>query len=138
MCFVEIKHHNTPLLGPSQHRSDVWAPSIELSGGVAQVQTTVQAAIESIGHKLLPTDKDGNPTGETIFNIEPRSCLVVGSFSQFQSEHGINVAKFRSFELYRQHMWCPEIITFDELFERARFIVEHGSELTKAARKEAN
>ena len=68
----------------------------------------------------------GDPTGEVLFNIEPRSCLVVGSLEQFQSDHGINVPKFRSFELYRRHTGRPEIITFDELLQRARFIVEHG------------
>jgi hypothetical protein len=29
-------------------------------------------------------------------------------------------------ELYRRHTWRPEIITFDELLQRARFIVEHA------------
>ena len=83
-------------------------------------------AIESLGHKLMPRDEMGDPTGEILFNIEPRSCLVVGSLDQFQTERGINVPKFRSFELYRRHTWRPEIITFDELLQRARFIVEHG------------
>jgi hypothetical protein len=36
------------------------------------------------------------------------------------------VPRFRSFELYRRHTWRPEIITFDELLQRSRFIVEHG------------
>ncbi len=126
LCFVEIKRHDTPLVGSSQYRPDVWSPSSELAGGVSQVQTTVHAAIESLGHKLLPSDKQGDPTGEILFNIEPRSYLVVGSLDQFQTNRGINVPKFRSFELYRRHTWRPEIITFDELLQRARFIVEHG------------
>jgi hypothetical protein len=104
----------------------VWPPSIELTGGVSQVQTTVHAAIESLGHKLSPRSYMGDPTGEVLFNIEPRSYLVVGSLKQFQTDRGINVPKFRSFELYRRHTWRPEIITFDELLERARFIVDHG------------
>ena len=126
LCFVEIKRHDTALLGSTQYRPDVWAPSVELAGGVSQVQTTVHAAIETLGHKLMPRDNMGDPTGEILFNIEPRSCLVVGSLGQFQTDHGINVPKFRSFELYRRHTWRPEIITFDELLERARFIVERG------------
>ena len=70
------------------------------------------------------------PTGEVLFNIEPRSCLVVGSLDQFQTPRGINVPKFRSFELYRRHTWRPEIITFDELLQRARFIVDQGPDTT--------
>jgi hypothetical protein len=126
LCFVEIKRHDTALLGSTQYRPDVWPPSADLSGGVSQVQTTVHAAIDSLGHKLMPRDDIGNPTGEVLFNIEPRSYLVIGSLEQFQTERGINVPKFRSFELYRRHTWRPEIITFDELLQRARFIVEHG------------
>lgn len=126
LCFVEIKRHDTPLLGGTQYRPDVWPPSAELVGGVSQLQATVYAAVESLGHKLLPRDDMGDPTGEVLFNIEPRSCLVVGSLEQFQSSQGTNVPKFRSFELYRRHTARPEIITFDELLQRARFIVEHG------------
>jgi hypothetical protein len=96
---------------------------------VSQVLTTVHAAVEAIGHKLMPRDNLGDPTGEILFNIEPRSCLVIGSLEQFQTEHGINVPKFRSFELYRRNTWRPEIITFDELLQRARFIVEHGPDM---------
>jgi hypothetical protein len=126
LCFVEIKRHDTPLLGSAQYRPDAWPPSAELAGGVSQVQATVHAAIESLGHKLMPRDHMGDPTGEVLFNIEPRSCLVVGSLEQFQAASGTNVPKFRSFELYRRHTWRPEIITFDELLERARFIVDHA------------
>jgi len=129
LCFVEIKRHDTPLLGSAQYRPDVWSPSGDLVGGVSQVLTTVHAAVEAIGHKLMPRDNLGDPTGEILFNIEPRSCLVIGSLEQFQTEHGINVPKFRSFELYRRNTWRPEIITFDELLQRARFIVEHGPDM---------
>jgi len=31
----------------------------------------------------------------------------------------------RSFELYRRNMNHPEVITFDELYQRAKLIVEH-------------
>jgi hypothetical protein len=36
--------------------------------------------------------------------------------------------KFRSFELFRRNIWRPEIVTFDELFQRAKFIVDHSEE----------
>jgi len=52
---------------------------------------------------------------------------VIGSLSEFLGEHGSNQEKIRSFELYRRNMASPEIITFDELYERAKFII-HASE----------
>ena len=125
LCFVEIKRHDTPLLGSSPYRSGAWSPSAELAGGVAQIQATVHSAVEAIGNKLTPESEIGDPTGESLFNIEPRSCLVVGTLEEFQTTNGINANKFRSFELYRRHTWRPEIVTFDELLHRARFIVEH-------------
>ena len=128
LCFVEIKRHDTPLLGQSPYRPDVWPPSTELASGVSQIQATVHAAIEAIGHSLQPRDDLGDPTGEVLFNIEPRSCLVIGSLEQFQSANGVSIPKFRSFELFRRNTWRPEIITFDELLQRARFIVDHGSD----------
>jgi len=125
LCFVEIKRHDTPLLAPQPYRPGTWAPSSELSGGVSQIQTTVQTAIENLGRALRLSDDAGDPTGEVLFNVQPRSCLVVGNLKQFESELGVNEPKYRSFELYRRNIWRPEIITFDELLQRARFIVDH-------------
>jgi antiviral defense system Shedu protein SduA len=138
LCFVEIKRHDTPLLVSTEYRPDVWSPSAELAGGVSQVQTTVHAAVEALGHRLMPRDASGDPTGEVLFNIEPRSCLVIGSLNQFQTDRGTNVPRFRSFELYRRHTWRPEIITFDELLERARFIVDHEPVATEESPAEPN
>jgi hypothetical protein len=128
LCFVEIKRHDTDLLVAQSYRVGAWAPSAELCGGVAQVHATVQEALEKIGRKLAPTDGFGNPTGEVLFNFEPRSFLVVGSLDQFVTDTGINEAKFRSFETYRRNTRRPEILTFDEVLHRARFIVVHSEQ----------
>lgn len=124
LCFVEIKTPDTPLLKNSPYRSGCWSISGGLSGAVSQVQGTVAAAAESIRSKLVVTDSDGAPTGEEAFNFSPKAYLVVGNLSQFVGEQGVNQDKFRSFELSRRNTLMPEIITFDELYERARFIVE--------------
>jgi hypothetical protein len=76
--------------------------------------------------KICLDDKYGNPTGEEIFNYQPKSYLVIGSMAEFVSENGVNKDKLRSFELLRKNTTSPEIITFDELFERARFIVNNN------------
>jgi hypothetical protein len=132
MCFVEIKRHDTNLLETKQYRPNVWPPSSELISGVSQIQKTVHSAVEQIGRTLRPTNSDGMPTGEVLFNVEPRSILVIGSLQEFQAEHGLNDQMFGSFELFRRNTWRPEIITFDELLERARFIVEHDPDAQKA------
>lgn len=125
LCFVEIKHHGTSLVSHSPYRSEVWSPSSELSGGVAQIQATVQSVVERFGRTLRNSDEMGNPTGEVVFNIVPRSFLIIGKLSEFRATQGINETKFRSFELFRRNILQPEILTFDELLHRARYIVEH-------------
>lgn len=126
LCFVEIKTHLTDLLEPKPYRSGCWAPSKELSGAIAQVQGTVASAIDNLSSKINPNDKEGNPTGEEIFNYQPKSYLVIGSMTEFVSKNGVNTEKLRSFELLRKNTINPEIITFDELQERAKFIVHQN------------
>jgi hypothetical protein len=125
MCFVEIKKHTTELLRSTSYRPACWAPSEDLAGGIVQAQVTVELTMKKIAEKFEPTSPVGDPTGEEIFSYHPRSILVVGSLGQFKSANGINIEKYRSFELYRRHTTRPEVVTFDELYERAKFIVEN-------------
>ncbi len=124
LCFVEIKKHSTPLVQSSEYRPSCWAPSNELAGAVAQCQVTVEQAIRRAVEKLEPQYKSGNPTGEEIFTYQPRSFLVVGSLDAFAGNNGIHKDRYRSFELFRRNVVKPEIVTFDELYERAKFIVD--------------
>ena len=126
LCFIEIKTHATDLLDSIPYRSGCWAPSKHLAGAISQVQGTVSSAVENLSNKINPCDKDGNPTGEEIFNYQPKSYLVIGSMSEFISDKGVNKDKLRSFELLRKNTINPEIINFDELYERAKFIVHHN------------
>ncbi|MFA4940010.1 Shedu anti-phage system protein SduA domain-containing protein [Brevundimonas sp.] len=52
-----------------------------------------------------------------------RSYLVVGNTSELKG----NDDKIACFELYRRNIRSPEILTFDELLYRARYIVENIS-----------
>lgn len=126
LCFVEIKTHTTSLLCEREpYRSECWRVSDELSGSVAQIQKTVQKAIKSIGSKIDLHDGIGDPTGELAFLYQPKSFVVIGRLNEFVTSRGINEQKFGSFELFRRNLLNPEIITFDELFERAKFIISH-------------
>ena len=126
LCFVEIKTQNTKLLEDHPYRPGCYAPSKELAGAISQVQGSVVDATKTITDKLIVHDRDGNPTGEQIYNYKAKSFLIIGSMSEFTTENGTNEDKLRSFELLRKNTLSPEIITFDELYERARFIVEYN------------
>lgn len=123
-CFVEIKRHDTALVATDQYRSGIWQPSKELSGAVAQIQGTVSAALDQWHSQESVKDTDGNPTGEVLYTTEPRSYVICGNLAEFQADRGVNDRKFRSFELYRRNLLRPEIVTFDELHQRALLVVQ--------------
>jgi hypothetical protein len=126
LCFVEIKKHTTNLIETVEkpYRSGVWRLSTEVTGAISQCHLTVQAAMDRFRTKLQLRDSHGAPTGEELFLYQPRTFLVVGSLDEFMTDHGPNETKYRSFELLRRSLTTPEIVTFDELLERARATVE--------------
>lgn len=127
LCFGEIKTHKTPLLKKvtDAYRRECWAADDELAGGVAQIQKTVQKSIKNIETKTEIKDKNGDLTGEQLYLYQPKSFLLIGSLNQFINDNRINEEKFSSFELFRKNMFNPEIITFDELYERAKHIIQN-------------
>jgi len=126
LCLVEIKTPGASLLKKEPYRAECWQMSEELSGGISQAQKTAQKTIENLTPEFRPNHPDGNPTGEILYSYRPKSFLIIGQLSEFQTPQGINREKFASFELLRRNTLAPEIITFDELFERARFIVSNS------------
>jgi len=126
LCFVEIKTHKTNLLNHKAYRSSCWSISSELSGAVSQIQNTVSLATQNIYDKIQLKDKEGNLTGEEFFNFHPKSFLIIGKLDEFKNDNGVNSDKYRSFELFRRNIVSPEIITFDELYERAKYIVSQN------------
>ena len=131
LCFAEIKTPNTDLIKDlkNPYRPECWQISIELSGAVAQVQKTVQKSIKNISTKTEIKDDSGNLIGEQLFLYQPKSILIIGNLKQFIGDSGINEDKFSSFELFRQNLKSPEIITFDELFERAKYIIKNTEKI---------
>ncbi len=127
LCFVELKTHKTDLLENKPYRGSCWNISKELSGAIAQIQNTVSLSMNKFFDKIQLKDNHGNLTGEEVFNFQPKSFLIIGKLDEFQNEHGVNSDEYRSFELFRKNIFTPEIITFDELYERAKHIVSQGS-----------
>jgi hypothetical protein len=127
LCFVEIKTPQTDLLRSTSPRPGTWSMSTGVADAIAQSQMTVQKAQEQLRARVFGTDDEGNPTGQSAFLLQPRSVLLVGNLREFVTDQGVNESKFTSFELLRRQLGAPEILTFDELYERAKFIVEHRS-----------
>ncbi|MFD0274638.1 Shedu anti-phage system protein SduA domain-containing protein [Kitasatospora sp. NPDC127111] len=126
MLFCEIKTHKTELLAGTPYRSGVYQASKELGGGVAQVQKTANKAQQLISRQFLDRiyEDDGTPIEVGLSTTRPRQVVVIGSLQEFIQNGAVNPEKISSFELYRTSIQDVEIITFDELYQRACFIVE--------------
>lgn len=125
ILFCEIKTHLPNLLIETYDRPGVFVPAKELRGAVAQIQKTIHKATLKLQENFhRPTKDNGDPTGEELLFVKPRGIVVIGKLDDFKMEEGINYEKLSSFELYRQQMHGIEILTFDELYERVKFIVE--------------
>lgn len=120
--LVEIKRHSTDLLKKKAYRKGCWGISDEVSDAVTQIQKT---AFE-FGKKRFRDnlkDENGSDTSQIVYSVEPRSFLVVGNTAEILG----NDDKITCFELFRRNIHSPEILTFDELYFRAKFIVENIS-----------
>lgn len=124
LIFAEIKKHSTDLLMAKQYREpDVYQVSSDLSGAVSQVQKTAHKAVKG----LQDLHRTHNPDGAFQFEvstIRPRQVVVIGDLHQLADGGETNLEKMTSFELYRRDHQAVEILTFDELYERTKYIVE--------------
>ncbi len=97
-----------------------------------QVQQTIRKALLERRDSVRPFDERGDPTGEELFLHQPKGLLVVGTQAEFKTAKGNNTHKIASFELFRRNISSPEILTYDELIERAKHIVERCDEESPA------
>lgn len=120
--LVEIKKPSTNLISTKsnsrdqiKYRNGAYLLSGELLGGVSQLQVNCET--------WSRTSKEFTNNNElytkNIQTVQPKGILVIGNLSQIKDD----IEQSNTFELYRQNLRNPEIITFDELFERAKFIV---------------
>lgn len=114
--LVEIKKPTTALLHGAAHRNGAWRASDELSGGVAQLQTN--SLTWEVEGSRTNDNRDGVEGEHGAFTVRPKSILIIGNSSQLDTRD-----KQNSLELFRRNLKNPEVLTFDELCERARFIV---------------
>ena len=127
--FIEIKKPSTSLFGKAKNRSNAWCLSEDLIDSVSQI-------LEQKASGLLKLEKQQyNSTGELIQQktYDSKVVLIIGhwrelekSFSQLEKE-----IKKKTLELFRRDSRNVEIITYDELYDRAKFIVEGKSDEIK-------
>jgi hypothetical protein len=119
--IVELKKPNTPLFESERNRSDSWRLSKDLTYSVSQILAQ-KANWEFDSHRLVH-DGDGEPIRESTVDVQ--SILIIGSSTQFEGDSRDQIIKKKTFELYRRNLRNIEILLYDELFERAQFLIDN-------------
>lgn len=119
--LVEIKKPTSKLLAKNTHsgediryRNGAWLLGREILGGVSQLQINCkswQEEAENIKNRELMQ--------KSIYTVMPKGILLIGNTKEFCDNH----EKLTSFELFRKGLNNIEVLTYDELLERARFII---------------
>lgn len=114
--LVEIKKPNTPLLDKID-RNRCYPVSRELGMALSQIQGYCETWGTNSTLQKYEYEKENN-----LFTIQPKGIILIGNTAELD-----NLDKKRSFELFRRHLHNIEILTYDELFARAKFITNPDS-----------
>ena len=121
--LVELKKPTTALIsGTAPYRNGAWRVGQEVAGGVSQLQANCERV------RVAANDRSNvdwlNEREMTV--ADPQGILVVGHTGQL-----VDNARRASFHRFRRNLWNPTVLTYDELLERARFLVDKAA--TRAA-----
>lgn len=120
--FVELKLPSTELFGTRQNRAKSWRLSTKLIEAYSQIlEQKASGQIKIEGTKELLDTYNREITQRSY---DSRTILIIGSWNEIATEEiGIKSVKEKTFELFRRDSRNIDIITYDELYERAKFIV---------------
>jgi hypothetical protein len=122
--LVEIKKAKTNIIAHNikgeniQYRNGAYLLSSELLGGVSQIQINCR----TWQRKSTDPENYDSLQSQNIYTVNPKGILVIGNTKEFKTREEIE-----TFETLRNSISNPEIITFDELYERAKYIVHQSN-----------
>jgi len=119
--LVEIKKPNTLLFTSSKNRSGSWSLSSDLQAAVSQILEYKASHLEA-WNSSAKFDKDGYPL--KYYAYDSKAILLIGRNSQIEGEDRTSTIKRRTFELFRRDSRNIEIMTYDELYFRAKYTIE--------------
>ncbi len=112
VVLIEIKTPTTPLVGP-KYRDNAYSISTDLTGTINQVLAYKEGLTREYATIALNSEKQFG-----VFN--PRTIVIAGSLE----DEKLTKAQKKSFEMFRCDLRNVEIITFDELFDRIKHIID--------------
>jgi len=125
--FVELKKPSTLLFANKGNRSNSWKLSNDLIESVSQI-------LEHKASGLIRLDSQQYINGEPLTQkaYDSKVILIIGDWKELENSSNTleKEIKKKTLELFRRDSRNVEILTFDELFERAKFIVEGAKQLS--------
>jgi len=125
--FIELKKPSTPLFGNKRNRSNSWKLSNELIESFSQI-------LEHKASGLIRLDNQQFIKGEPVKQkaYDSKVILIIGDWKELEDSTNTleKEIKKKTLELFRRDSRNVEILTFDELYERAKFIVEGAKNKT--------
>ena len=112
VALLEIKTPVTPLLLTTPYRAGVYGPSQELAGGAVQLAGYRDTLLKSY-YALIQE-------GSAFKAFNPRCVLLIGSVERQLGEP----LRQESFELFRRELRGVDVVTYDELFLRAKTLLD--------------
>jgi hypothetical protein len=123
--LVEVKRPDTDLFEKRKNRAGSWKLSAELIDAVSQIlEQKAGWQVRSEANASKNYTANGELIGQ--MTVDPKIILIIGSDGQFSGTEKERTIKLRTFELFRRDSRNIEILTYDELYERAKFIVGHS------------
>lgn len=126
--LVELKHSNTKIFkkSKSKGRANTWDFTSDFIEGISQCLGQKFELEKSYDGKAFIKDDDTRLDKSQIQTIDPKSVFILGNKSkefpinQLSDE---NLTKNKTLERFRRNNRNIDVITYDELFERAYHIV---------------
>ena len=110
--LIEIKTPTSRLLG-SKYRKEIYSPSYDLAGAVTQISTSRDSLLKEYDRLV-----NRSTSHFEVFN--PLCIVISGHATNELTDDG----KKKSFELYRADHRNVQIVTYDEVFEKIKTLIE--------------
>lgn len=129
--FVELKLPTTELFSSRKNRSNTWCLSNSLIDAYSQIleqKASGQIKIETTKELL---DDFNSEISQRSY--DSRTILVIGTWAQIANDPiGQRRVKEKTFELFRRDSRNVDMVTYDELYERAMFIVHNENQFKRS------
>jgi hypothetical protein len=126
--LVELKHTNTNIfkVEKSKGRANTWDFTTDFIEGISQCLGQKFELEKSFGDKVFVKEDLSRLSKDEIQTIDPRSILLIGCKKRefpINKLDNTNLIKNKTLERFRRNNRNIDVLTYDELFERAYHIV---------------